>query len=588
LAAGIAAWHLAPLTWDGAFLLFTVLDSGAPVAPFDRMIHVPLQIPVLVARQITDDLSTLRLLFALPYTLVPTIGVVLSWLVCRRSQPRLFIWPVLAITLGALPGQFFFTSEGPMAAALMWPILLALLVGLRPAHLPLLAVLGLAVWTAHPVSAGLLGGDGLLALVLALRDPGRRWPLLAVAAACLLPAVARVLTPLTGYEADSLTPQRLLDAYNVAVVGWPLVALACMLSAAALTLAEAWLLGWRSAWLGSRPGAALSMAVRTSPPLLALGAGAALVPWARDAASWAHSLDYRFVLHSISLGLMLVAVADSLLVADQRVLHRLWRTRRVTVYAAGVALLVVLTVQSRSWFDLRTRFTASLVQPSTTCVPQGALPDVTGTALDHWATTSLAIVLQGRAPQRLVLSGNGCGELATTGDVRVAPWELRPAGSGWFQLPTSSRSATERPTLTFTVGATFGQPPMARLDGYGQDTVEIVSDRMLRVALRWHALGAASISYKAYVHVLDEDGRMVAQRDDVPFQGRRPTTDWVPGDDLVDVYEVPLPPGLRPGAYRLAVGLYDPADGERLGPVLAADGSQEPNREAILGSVRLP
>jgi hypothetical protein len=41
------------------------------------------------------------------------------------------------------------------------------------------------------------------------------------------------------------------------------------------------------------------------------------------------------------------------------------------------------------------------------------------------------------------------------------------------------------------------------------------------------------------------------------------------------------------GEYTLLVGLYDPTTGERVGPVRAVDGSDQPNRGLAIGTLAL-
>ncbi|MCB0203917.1 MAG: glycosyltransferase family 39 protein [Anaerolineae bacterium] len=64
-------------------------------------------------------------------------------------------------------------------------------------------------------------------------------------------------------------------------------------------------------------------------------------------------------------------------------------------------------------------------------------------------------------------------------------------------------------------------------------------------------------SFTGFVHLLNEEGRVVAQDDHVPLQGQRPTTSWAPGEVVEDTYTLQLPADLPPGTYRLEVGLYD-------------------------------
>jgi hypothetical protein len=102
--------------------------------------------------------------------------------------------------------------------------------------------------------------------------------------------------------------------------------------------------------------------------------------------------------------------------------------------------------------------------------------------------------------------------------------------------------------------------PFARLVGY--DAAPEVG--RLDLTLVWEALGETEGAYRTYVHLLDPAGRRIAQSDAVPAGWTRPTAGWAPGEFIVDRHTIPLPDAPSPGAYTLAVGLYDPATGDRL------------------------
>jgi len=63
---------------------------------------------------------------------------------------------------------------------------------------------------------------------------------------------------------------------------------------------------------------------------------------------------------------------------------------------------------------------------------------------------------------------------------------------------------------------------------------------------------------------VDEAGNILAQSDAVPAGWTRPTTGWLPGEYILDVHTLTLPPELPPGQLAFRVGLYDPVTGERL------------------------
>jgi 4-amino-4-deoxy-L-arabinose transferase-like glycosyltransferase len=104
---------------------------------------------------------------------------------------------------------------------------------------------------------------------------------------------------------------------------------------------------------------------------------------------------------------------------------------------------------------------------------------------------------------------------------------------------------------------------VARLLGYALPTA-VQPGQELPVTLYWTALGEAERDYVRFVHVLDADDRIVAQKDSVPGDGEMPLTSWLAGEYIQDDVTITLPPDLPAGQYRLAVGMYDPASGQRL------------------------
>jgi hypothetical protein len=123
-------------------------------------------------------------------------------------------------------------------------------------------------------------------------------------------------------------------------------------------------------------------------------------------------------------------------------------------------------------------------------------------------------------------------------------------------------------TLAVTVPErSFERPPMVQaVDAAISPAVTLLGYDLAPggagLTLYWRAEALMDRSYAAFVHVLGPDGGLVAQADRVPGGGARPTTGWLPGEVIADVYDLPVA-----GAAALRVGLYDPATGERLGTV---------------------
>jgi hypothetical protein len=88
--------------------------------------------------------------------------------------------------------------------------------------------------------------------------------------------------------------------------------------------------------------------------------------------------------------------------------------------------------------------------------------------------------------------------------------------------------------------------------------------RGLTVTLLWHAHKNLAVRYKAFVHLEDTQGRVVAQSDKEPRDGAFPTTRWIQGDKVREVYMLEISDALPRGNYFLRVGWYDALTGDRL------------------------
>ncbi len=90
------------------------------------------------------------------------------------------------------------------------------------------------------------------------------------------------------------------------------------------------------------------------------------------------------------------------------------------------------------------------------------------------------------------------------------------------------------------------------------------------VELQWSTTAPIATDYTVFIHVLDENGNLVAQSDLQPGGGYAPTSHWPIGQPIMDRQGVVLPPALSPGTYRIVIGLYGP-DGARLTSTAGAD-----------------
>ena len=81
--------------------------------------------------------------------------------------------------------------------------------------------------------------------------------------------------------------------------------------------------------------------------------------------------------------------------------------------------------------------------------------------------------------------------------------------------------------------------------------------------LQWHTTRPLPTDYTVFIHVLDQNGQIVAQSDLQPGGGYAPTSGWPIGQPIADRHGLILPPTFAPGEYHIVVGLYGP-DGVRL------------------------
>ena len=91
-----------------------------------------------------------------------------------------------------------------------------------------------------------------------------------------------------------------------------------------------------------------------------------------------------------------------------------------------------------------------------------------------------------------------------------------------------------------------------------------IDDHMLTLTLYWQSLAAVSESYDVFVHVLTEEGNIVAQGDQQPVGALAPTDRWQAGDIIRDPYMIHMPTNLPTGTYDLSVGMYLRDSGMRL------------------------
>ena len=122
------------------------------------------------------------------------------------------------------------------------------------------------------------------------------------------------------------------------------------------------------------------------------------------------------------------------------------------------------------------------------------------------------------------------------------------------------------------------------LIGYSLHSRQLAPGDIAQVTLFWETSQAVERRYKVFLHLLDEQGNLVAQRDSEPGGGQAVTTGWQPGETIIDNHGLLIPTDLPPGNYRIIMGLYDSGDSSVRLPIAIDDKIQD---QWVLGIVAI-
>ncbi|MEM8533546.1 MAG: glycosyltransferase family 39 protein [Chloroflexota bacterium] len=98
------------------------------------------------------------------------------------------------------------------------------------------------------------------------------------------------------------------------------------------------------------------------------------------------------------------------------------------------------------------------------------------------------------------------------------------------------------------------------LDG----TASVQPGQALQLNTYWQAPEEMTIDYAMFLHLTDEAGQIVAQRDLLIRAYDYPTSEWFQDELVVDIADLYIPPELGPGEYQLTMGVYDMTSMARL------------------------
>jgi hypothetical protein len=151
----------------------------------------------------------------------------------------------------------------------------------------------------------------------------------------------------------------------------------------------------------------------------------------------------------------------------------------------------------------------------------------------------------------------GTAGISVTGYLSAADAGGRPVA------PIAGRFRIEEPAVRVPV---TWQPPIGMLDGIALVQASLpptaAAGTQVPVALAFETWRDGNREGVAFVHLLDAEGRMVAQDDHAPLGGFYPTDLWARGECVRDTFLLTVPPTAT-GVLRAVAGLYHPVDGAR-------------------------
>ncbi|MDE3091705.1 MAG: hypothetical protein KGJ80_20220, partial [Chloroflexota bacterium] len=132
------------------------------------------------------------------------------------------------------------------------------------------------------------------------------------------------------------------------------------------------------------------------------------------------------------------------------------------------------------------------------------------------------------------------------------------------------------------IGAQVGSAIV--LQSYALGATTLRRGDILALTLNWRAGQVPSSRYKVFVHLLDVNDKVVAQRDGEPVSDTRLTTTWRAGESIADNYGIFIDATTPPGDFRIEIGMYRADDGARL-PIVR--GGESISDHLILGTVQV-
>ena len=447
-AAAIAACACGlPLVWDGAYQLAVGLVEQKPYFYQTRFHSWALWWPCIALSRVTGNLTALTFAFGLPFIAAPALSLWLSWRVVRKHRPELIVWAAFGVAAATLPGQVFVINDSIWQQTMFWPVFLGALVPVSRRGTLALGALAL-FQLSHQAGILLLLAATLASLAAETPTPqaihaqlGKFVPLSVLLLLAMAKAVWVAIPALSGSLHDSYAAQRMSwdelgTTFQDGVLGPPLYGLLAM-------------------WFAAFSPFAQSRTVRRLGFFAILAAGILWAWWAAEPARWAGANNYRRWVIPAALPFMLATIVATrraleapaafsggvtVTKPELQVAFSLTAPKPRTDYyalapAVAAVFLIVITLQSLGWQRLVTRLETDIAQDPHAVIPRDAVPWIARTPLDHWSTTALVALHEGKQPKKYFAFDAGSNAALHDGTTWIGDQRTiaaSPGPAGWF------------------------------------------------------------------------------------------------------------------------------------------------------------
>ena len=127
----------------------------------------------------------------------------------------------------------------------------------------------------------------------------------------------------------------------------------------------------------------------------------------------------------------------------------------------------------------------------------------------------------------------------------------------FLDAPPDRSVVSEPPVMQLAVDYAFSDQIVLR--GYAVQS----RANQIDLTLYWQALAQPPHAYTVFAHVVDANGQVVGQQDNMPVNNQLPTSCWQPGEYVSDSYAIALKADAH-APFTIEVGLYQLETGVRL------------------------